>query len=113
MYIVWSFTSCLCTLWTSIVQLLTDSGIFTGPGSFFKPHQDTPRGENMFGSLVVVFPTAHEGGELALRPRDAEDTTVLDFGARLSEAKAHSSSIAYAVFFSDVTHEVYEVKRGQ
>lgn len=95
------------------MQLLTDSVIFAGPGSFFKPHQDTPRGENMFGSLVVVFPTAHEGGELALRPRDAEDTTVLDFGARLSEAKAHSSSIAYAVFFSDVSHEVYEVKRGQ
>ncbi|EMD36271.1 hypothetical protein CERSUDRAFT_95613 [Gelatoporia subvermispora B] len=29
-----------------------------GPGSFFKAHKDTPRGEEMFGSLVLVFPTA-------------------------------------------------------
>lgn len=28
-----------------------------GPGSFFKAHKDTPRAENMFGSLVVVYPT--------------------------------------------------------
>ncbi|KAJ7016550.1 hypothetical protein C8F04DRAFT_1406883 [Mycena alexandri] len=34
-----------------------------GPGSFFK---DTPRGETMIGSLVVVFPTAHTGGALTL-----------------------------------------------
>lgn len=64
----------------------------------------------MFGSLVVVFPTEHEGGELALCPRDAEETTVLDFGALLS--KEEEPSIGYAAFFSDVTHEVYEVKRG-
>ena len=38
-----------------------------GKGSFFKPHVDTPRGEKMFGSLVVVFPTPHEGGALFLR----------------------------------------------
>ncbi|KAJ3810560.1 hypothetical protein F5876DRAFT_76645 [Lentinula aff. lateritia] len=35
-------------------------------GSFFKPHRDTPRGPNMFGSLVIIFPTTHEGGELIL-----------------------------------------------
>ena len=83
---------------------------FTGPGSFFKAHQDTPRGRNMFGSLVVVFPTAHEGGELVLRPRDAKEDAVLDFGAWLREES--NTTIAYDVFFSDVTHEVYEVNRG-
>ncbi|KAG6334142.1 hypothetical protein ID866_4949 [Astraeus odoratus] len=33
--------------------------------SFFKAHKDTPRHETMFRSLVVVFPTPHEGGEFA------------------------------------------------
>ncbi|KAJ7218735.1 hypothetical protein C8J57DRAFT_1394819 [Mycena rebaudengoi] len=37
-----------------------------GPGSFFKAHQDTPHRENMIGSLVVIFPTAHAGGALTL-----------------------------------------------
>ena len=31
------------------------------PGSFCKLHKDTPRVENMFGSLVVVVPSRHEG----------------------------------------------------
>ncbi|EKM54597.1 uncharacterized protein PHACADRAFT_258563 [Phanerochaete carnosa HHB-10118-sp] len=30
-----------------------------GPGSFFKAHKDTPRGDNMFASLVVIYPTVH------------------------------------------------------
>ncbi|KAF8137842.1 hypothetical protein K438DRAFT_2120282 [Mycena galopus ATCC 62051] len=37
-----------------------------GKGSFFKAHKDTPRGENTFGSLVVVFPASHVGGALHL-----------------------------------------------
>ncbi|KAJ6550250.1 hypothetical protein B0H19DRAFT_1074112 [Mycena capillaripes] len=36
-----------------------------GPGSFFKGHKDTPRGETMISSLVVIFPTAHTGGALS------------------------------------------------
>ncbi|KAF8823584.1 hypothetical protein HHX47_DHR10000284 [Lentinula edodes] len=34
--------------------------------SFFKPHRDTPCGPNMLGSLVIIFRTTHEGGELIL-----------------------------------------------
>ncbi|KAL1756634.1 hypothetical protein FB107DRAFT_273808 [Schizophyllum commune] len=41
-------------------------------GSFFKAHKDTPRSDTMFGSLVVVFPTPHEGGALILRENDKE-----------------------------------------
>ncbi|KZT24045.1 hypothetical protein NEOLEDRAFT_1210256, partial [Neolentinus lepideus HHB14362 ss-1] len=43
-----------------------------GPGAFFKAHKDTPRAENMFGSLVVVYPTPHEGGALILCHRGKE-----------------------------------------
>ncbi|GBE85339.1 hypothetical protein SCP_0705260 [Sparassis crispa] len=38
-----------------------------GPGSLFKSHVDMPRREKMFGSLVVAFPTPHEGRALVLR----------------------------------------------
>ncbi|EEB89677.1 hypothetical protein MPER_12198, partial [Moniliophthora perniciosa FA553] len=33
-------------------------------GAFFKPHKDTPRAQNMFGSLVIIFPTQHKGEAL-------------------------------------------------
>ena len=34
------------------------------PESFFKVRKDTPRGQNMLGSLVVVVPNRHEGEAL-------------------------------------------------
>ncbi|KAJ7596078.1 hypothetical protein C8J56DRAFT_1116507 [Mycena floridula] len=43
-----------------------------GKGSFFKPHKDTPRGDDMIGSLVIDFSTVHEGGNLVLRHKEQE-----------------------------------------
>ncbi|KAI0299609.1 hypothetical protein BC826DRAFT_864330, partial [Russula brevipes] len=79
-----------------------------GKGSFFKPHVDTPRGEKMFGSLVLVFPTPHEGGALLIRHRGQEWS--FDSAAELSTAPP--SSIGYVAFFSDVEHEVAPVVSG-
>ena len=79
-----------------------------GKWSFFKPHIDTPRGANMFGSLVVVFPTPHEGGALFLRHRGQE--WVFDSGRELTAL--HQPSIGYVAFFSDVEHEVAPVISG-
>ncbi|KAF8464807.1 hypothetical protein DFH94DRAFT_796273 [Russula ochroleuca] len=59
----------------------------------------------MFGSLVIVFPTPHEGGALHLRHRDQE--WIFDSGQVLT-AKGESS-IGYAAFFSDIEHEVAPV----
>jgi hypothetical protein len=44
-----------------------------GPGDFFKSHVDTPRGPDMFGSLVICLPTdftgmSHSAGEDATCP---------------------------------------------
>ncbi|KAH8824968.1 hypothetical protein DL96DRAFT_1817579 [Flagelloscypha sp. PMI_526] len=80
-----------------------------GQGSFFRPHKDTPRSSQMFGSLVVVFPTPHEGGGLALRHQDKE--VVFD-APRLFKEHEGSSKVAYACFFSDVEHEVLPVTQG-
>ncbi|KAI0048443.1 hypothetical protein FA95DRAFT_1557942 [Auriscalpium vulgare] len=79
-----------------------------GEGSFFKSHKDTPRGESMFGSLVITLPTPHEGGALVLR-HGGEEWTV-DAATALAEAAA--PSIAFVTFFSDVEHEVLPVTSG-
>ncbi|KAI6111123.1 hypothetical protein F5141DRAFT_1063485 [Pisolithus sp. B1] len=55
-----------------------------GKDSFFKAHKDTPRHGNMFGTLVVIFPTQHEGGEFVLRQRDLEWS--LDFAKMLPDS---------------------------
>jgi hypothetical protein len=62
----------------------------------------------MFGSLVIVFPTPHEGGALLLRYCGHE--WVLEFGQRL--AAAHEPSIGYVAFLNDIEHEVAQVISG-
>ncbi|KAG5651453.1 hypothetical protein H0H81_008589 [Sphagnurus paluster] len=79
-----------------------------GKGSFFKSHKDTPRGDTMFGSLVVVFPTTHEGGALKLRHDDEEWT----FDSAVLTREESTPSIAYIAFYSDVDHEVALVTAG-
>ncbi|KDQ10392.1 hypothetical protein BOTBODRAFT_115948 [Botryobasidium botryosum FD-172 SS1] len=82
-----------------------------GPGSFFKSHKDTPRGEDMFGSLVVVLPTPHEGGELYLRHGGKE--WVYDSASELASLReGDGPGIGYVALYSDVEHEVASVKSG-
>ena len=82
-----------------------------GKGSFFKPHVDAPRGNKVFGSLVVAFPSPHEGGALLFRHRGHEWT--FDSGKALAAAKNDSEpSIGYVAFFSDIEHEVALVTSG-
>ena len=63
----------------------------------------------MFGSLVIVFPSPHEGGDLLLRYRGQEWT--LDSGKTPAAAK-DQTSIGYVAFFSDIEHEVTPVTSG-
>lgn len=62
----------------------------------------------MFGSLVLIFPTAHKGGSLIFRHHDEEWT--FDSAAAVSSAPA--PSIGFVAFFSDVEHEVTPVESG-
>ena len=65
----------------------------------------------MFGSLVVVFPSPHEGGALLLRHHGEEWT--FDSGEALASAAAKNEpSIGYVAFFSDIEHEVTPVTSG-
>ncbi|KAJ7775722.1 hypothetical protein DFH07DRAFT_732164 [Mycena maculata] len=77
-------------------------------GSFFKAHKDTPRGQNMFGSLVIVFPTVHAGGALLVRHDNKEEA----FDSSKMLAPFDTSNVAYIAFYGDVEHEVAVVESG-
>jgi hypothetical protein len=62
----------------------------------------------MFGSLVVVFPTPHEGGALLLRHCGQEWI----FDSDQAFAAKGQPSIGYVAFFSDVENEVAQVISG-
>ncbi|KAJ3503549.1 hypothetical protein NLJ89_g8381 [Agrocybe chaxingu] len=79
-----------------------------GPGAFFKAHVDTPRSDQMFGSLVVILPTAHTGGSLVFRHLGNEWT----FDSAKAVNEEPTPHAAFVAFFSDVEHEVCEVTSG-
>jgi len=79
-----------------------------GEGAFFKSHKDTSRSPSMFGSLVVVFPTKHEGGTLKLRHGNNEWT----FDSAKTPVQHPNPLISYVAFYSDVEHEVTPVTSG-
>jgi hypothetical protein len=62
----------------------------------------------MFGSLVIVFPTQHEGGSLKFRHGGCEWT--FDSAALVKGQK--DPTIAFAAFYSDIEHEVTPVISG-
>jgi hypothetical protein len=74
-------------------------------GSFFLPHRDGEKLDRMVATLVIVLPSAHEGGELVIR-HDGQEV-VIPFGGQ--ENQFH---IQYAAFYADCEHEVRRVKSG-
>ena len=69
------------------------------PESFFKVRKDTPRGENMLGSLVVVVPNRHEGEAHYQGEKWDFDCSAITQAQQVP----FTASIA---FDSDVEHEV-------
>ena len=64
----------------------------------------------MFGSLVVVFPTFHEGGALLVRHRGHE--WIFDSGQALAGAANGRLSIGYAAILNDIEYGVTPVTSG-
>ena len=73
-------------------------------GGFFLAHRDTEKADGMFGTLVVVLPSAHRGGELVIRHAGREATVDLS-GAEVSE-------VSFAAFYADCEHEVRPIAEG-
>ncbi|KAJ6554837.1 hypothetical protein B0H19DRAFT_1072184 [Mycena capillaripes] len=92
------------------LYMLNVYGLTQCPGSFFKSHKDTPRGDTMIGSLVVIFPTSHSGAALTFE--NGGTTWRFDSAAELVTVPASTPSIGYVAFYSDVTHAVEPVQTG-
>lgn len=74
------------------------------PGGFFLAHRDTEKAPGMLGTLIVVLPSAHAGGELIVRHNGRE--AVLDL------RNLDPGELRYAAFYADCEHEVRPVKDG-
>ncbi len=73
-------------------------------GGFFKAHRDTEKQDGMFGTLVVVLPAPHSGGELVVRHAGRE--------ARIDLAGEEFSELRIAAFYADCQHEVLPIRGG-
>lgn len=73
-------------------------------GGFFIPHRDTEKTDGMFGTLVIVLPSRHTGGELTIQ--HLQEEVVVD----LSQLEV--DEIGYAAFFADCQHTVSPILEG-
>ncbi|EAU84549.2 hypothetical protein CC1G_00068 [Coprinopsis cinerea okayama7 len=95
---------------TLLLEAHVDKLNVYGPGSFFKPHVDTPRDPNMLGTLVIVFPTEHRGGDLLLTTKAGPWT--FDSSNLVSKEQSEVHRLAFVAFYSDIEHEVTLVESG-
>ncbi|MCC5840726.1 MAG: 2OG-Fe(II) oxygenase [Opitutales bacterium] len=73
-------------------------------GGFFLAHRDTEKAPGMLGTLIIVLPSAHEGGELIVR-HDGREVT-------LDLRNVDPGELRYAAFYADCEHEVRPVREG-
>jgi hypothetical protein len=76
------------------------------PGSFFLPHRDGEKLDRMVATLVIVLPSAYEGGELVVRHDGQEQ--VVDF-ASVANSAFHTH---FAAFYADCEHEIRPLRSG-
>ncbi|KAH9953972.1 hypothetical protein BC827DRAFT_1272992 [Russula dissimulans] len=79
-----------------------------GQGSFSNFHVYPPPRERRVGSLIIVFPTPHEGGIFRFKHENNE--WPVDYGSKFVAAR--EPSIGYVAFFGNVPHGVTQVKSG-
>lgn len=82
--------------------------VYTG-GGHFAPHKDTPRGNDMFGTLVVCLPSRFSSGELVLSHRGVVQK--YDWGSAIETQKT-PNQLHWAAFFGDVNHQIEMIRTG-
>ncbi|GAM24045.1 hypothetical protein SAMD00019534_072200 [Acytostelium subglobosum LB1] len=73
-------------------------------GSFFLPHRDSEKADNMFGTLVLSLPCPHRGGDLVVNHSGRDEVVSLENDSM--------STIKWTAFFADCQHEVKPVTEG-
>lgn len=71
--------------------------------------EETPQGADRFGTLVIIYPTLYEEGELVLRHNNLE----WKIDAKSLILSQPSPSLAYLAFRRDVELEVLKVSSGR
>lgn len=87
------------------IELRPHKLLIYGPGQFFKPHQDTARQLEMIGTLVLIWPSGHLGGELRVEFGDRS-------GSFSSQQLGNEASLRWCAFYADCRHEVLPVTEG-
>ena len=78
-------------------------------GGHFAPHKDTPRGSEMFGTLVVCLPSQFGSGKLVLNHRGIVQK--FDWGQAINVQKK-PNQVHWAAFFGDVDHQIERIWSG-
>src|SRR5216684_907372 len=78
-------------------------------GGHFAPHKDTPRGNDMFGTLVVCLPSQFRSGRLVLSHRGVVQK--FDWGSAIEKQKT-PNQLHWAAFFGDVDHQIERIWHG-
>jgi hypothetical protein len=78
-------------------------------GGHFAPHKDTPRGDDMFGTLVVCLPSQFAKGTLVLTHRGV--VRKFDW-ANAVRTQKKPNQLHWVAFFSDVDHQIESIWRG-
>jgi 2OG-Fe(II) oxygenase superfamily len=73
-------------------------------GGHFKPHKDTEKEPNMFGSLIVQLPSKFTGGDIVVQHLGETKT--------FESSKECESTFRYTAFFTDCFHEIKTVTSG-
>jgi hypothetical protein len=78
-------------------------------GGHFAPHKDTPRGSDMFGTLVVCLPSQFGNGKFVLSHRGVVQK--YDWG-RAIQAQKKPNQLHWVAFFGDVDHQIERIWFG-
>ena len=80
-----------------------------GRGGHFVPHKDTPRGNDMLGTLVVCLPAQFSNGAFVVKHHGVFQT--YDWGEAIRE-QTEPTRVHWAAFFGDVDHQIERVWGG-
>jgi hypothetical protein len=78
-------------------------------GGHFAPHKDTPRGDDMVGTLVVCLPSRFRSGRLVLSHRGIVQK--IDWGSAI-EKQRDPNQVHWVAFFGDVDHQIERIWGG-
>ncbi|HXD87060.1 MAG TPA: hypothetical protein VN641_11235 [Urbifossiella sp.] len=91
-----------------ITAELDSVNVYTG-GGHFAPHKDTPRGNDMLGTLVVCLPSRFSHGQLLVSHRGVIQE--FDWASAISKQDS-PNQLHWAAFFGDVNHQIKSVWSG-